>query len=104
MPVDKIPAKSLRIERGARRARAVTITVDGRATAAQSGDSVAAAMLAAGEPIFRTSPRAGTPRGPFCFMGSCQECVVRIDGVIVPACGVPVSDGLVVERVAIDDR
>jgi aerobic-type carbon monoxide dehydrogenase small subunit (CoxS/CutS family) len=42
----------------------------------------------------RDSPRDGTPRGALCFMGVCQECVVRIDGATVQACLVPVRAGL----------
>jgi predicted molibdopterin-dependent oxidoreductase YjgC len=30
----------------------------------------------------------------FCMMGSCQECVVRIDGRMTTACQEPVRDGL----------
>jgi len=58
----------------------VTVSIDGEACTARAGDSVAAALLAAGRVAFRTSPADGTPRGPFCMMGACQECVVEIDG------------------------
>lgn len=71
-----------------------TILVDGAAVAAIPGESVAAALLAAGIIVFRHSPRDGTPRGPFCFMGVCQECVVTIDGRPAVACQQIVRDGM----------
>ncbi len=44
------------------------------------GMSLAAALLSNGESVFRESPVSGAPRGPFCMMGACFECVVVIDG------------------------
>ena len=44
-------------------------------------------------------PRTGSPRGAFCMMGVCQECLVRIDGVLRQACLTPVEDGMRVESV-----
>jgi hypothetical protein len=37
-------------------------------------------MLAAGLMCTRTTPVTGAPRGPFCMMGVCFECLVTIDG------------------------
>ncbi len=59
---------------------AVRIVIDGRAFEARAGDTVAAALLAAGISHFRTST-AGAPRAPYCMMGVCFDCVVTIDGV-----------------------
>ena len=47
----------------------------------------------------RRSPRTGSPRGAFCMMGVCQECLVRIDGMLRQACLTPVEDGMRVESV-----
>jgi len=74
----------------------VRILVDGQPIAACQGESLAAALLAAGILRLRDSPRAGAPRGAFCFMGVCQECVVQVDGATAQACQVPVEDGMVV--------
>ncbi|WP_348640512.1 (2Fe-2S)-binding protein [Mesorhizobium sp. B1-1-2] len=46
----------------------------------QSGDSVAAALLAAGVSLLRGSPVDESPRAPYCMMGVCFECLVEIDG------------------------
>jgi predicted molibdopterin-dependent oxidoreductase YjgC len=85
-----------RIAAGVTRPESVKILVDGRAIAAIPGESVATALLAAGIATLRHSPRRGTPRGPFCFMGICQECVVEIDGRLALSCQELVRAGLLI--------
>ena len=75
----------------------VVILVDGEPVPCFAGETVAAALLADGRRELRRSPRAGGPRGAFCLMGACQECAIRIDGRVEPACMVEVRDGLAVE-------
>ena len=76
----------------------VTLTVDGRSIEAREGDTVAAALLAAGVVVFRETPVSGAPRGPLCLMGICFECLVTIDGAgSRQACLTLVSDGMAVE-------
>jgi sarcosine oxidase subunit alpha len=71
------------------------LLVDGRPITAQSGDSVAAALLAADVLVCRTSAVSGAPRAPYCMMGVCFECVVTIDGEgSRQACLIPVRDGM----------
>ncbi|MBL8342748.1 MAG: (2Fe-2S)-binding protein [Rubrivivax sp.] len=78
--------------------RAVTLRLAGKTVNAREGDSVAAAMLAAGLAGCRSTPVSGAPRGPYCLMGVCFECLVQIDGVAnQQACLVPVREGMVVE-------
>ncbi|MFO1049631.1 MAG: (2Fe-2S)-binding protein [Geminicoccaceae bacterium] len=55
------------------------IRFDGRPVPSQAGQTVAAALTAAGIRIWRTT-RRGAPRGLFCGMGVCQDCLVTIDG------------------------
>jgi len=72
--------------------RSLTIFVDGVQTSARSGDSVAAAMLAAG---CRTTAVSGAVRGPFCFMGLCFDCLVTVDGVpSLRACMIAAREGM----------
>ena len=59
---------------------AVPITIDGAPFDACAGDTVAAALLAAGVTTFRSTPVSGAPRGPYCLMGTCFDCLVDIDG------------------------
>ena len=61
-------------------AAAVAIRIDGVPFTACDGDTVAAALLAAGAVVFRMTPVAGAPRGPYCMMGACFDCLVEIDG------------------------
>jgi D-hydroxyproline dehydrogenase subunit gamma len=79
-------------------ASSVTLTVDGQPVAARAGDSVAAALLAAGIGHCRTTPVTNAPRAPYCLMGVCFDCLVTIDGVgNRQGCLVPVRDGMKVE-------
>ena len=62
-------------------ARPVHFSLDGDALEGQQGDTVAAALLRAGVTTFTRSIKYHRPRGPFCFSGSCGQCLLRIDGV-----------------------
>ena len=76
----------------------VTISVDGARATARVGDTVAAALLAAGLTLTRTTPVSGAPRAPYCMMGVCFECLVTIDDIgNRQACLIPVSEGMRVE-------
>jgi D-hydroxyproline dehydrogenase subunit gamma len=75
----------------------VRLTIEGRPVTARSGDSVAAAMLAAGFAGCRETPVSGSARGPFCLMGVCFDCLVTIDGVANrQGCLTPVHEGMTV--------
>ncbi|WP_043878990.1 (2Fe-2S)-binding protein [Azorhizobium caulinodans] len=76
----------------------VRITVDGRPVTARAGDTVAAALLAAGIDHNRETPVSGAPRAPYCLMGVCFDCLVVIDGTgNRQGCMVPVAEGMRVE-------
>ena len=76
----------------------VALTIDGKSVQAKSGDTVAAALLAAGIERCRTTPVTGAPRAPYCLMGVCFDCLVTLDGVgSRQACLVAVRDGMTVE-------
>ena len=72
---------------------------DGLTIPARIGESVAAALFASGTKSLRASPREHSPRGMFCLMGSCQECLVMVDARRVLACRTAVADGMRVETV-----
>lgn len=79
-------------------ARTVPITVDGETLDAREGEPVAAALLAHGRRICRTTARTGEPRGVFCATGLCADCLMQIDGVPgIRACVTPVRAGMRVE-------
>ena len=81
------------------RAAPVRIVFEGEEITATAGQSLAVALLAAGVRQFRTTPVGGVPRGPYCMMGVCFDCLVVVDGLAnVQACMTPVSDGMRVMR------
>ena len=57
-----------------------TFDFEGRPIEAAHGESLGAALLAAGERACRRA-RSGAPRGLFCGIGVCQDCLVTVDGV-----------------------
>jgi len=80
---------------GMTRQPAVTFTFDGREVTAHPGESIAAALLASGIRQLRSTRVDGRPRGLFCAIGTCFDCLVRVDGDRpVRACLTPVQPGL----------
>lgn len=77
---------------------AFTFTFDGRAVPARPGDSIGAALLAAEVRALRRTRVEGRPRGLFCGIGACFDCLVTINGVPSRrACLVPAAPGDTVE-------
>jgi predicted molibdopterin-dependent oxidoreductase YjgC len=80
-------------------AEVIRFVYEGSEVIAQPGDSVAAALLLAGETSLRTTPVSGLRRAPYCMMGVCFECLMEIDGVgNRQACLTPVTAGMQVRR------
>lgn len=83
--------------RGLTRGAAVRITFDGVPVPAFEGETVGAALLAADTRTTRRTRHSGAPRGLFCGIGACHDCLVRIDGSgPVRSCLTPVRDGMAV--------
>lgn len=73
----------------------MTLRFDGREVAFEPGQSVGAALWAVGVRSWRTTRVAGRPRGLFCGIGVCFDCLVVIDGRSDErACVVPARDGM----------
>ena len=79
--------------------RPLTIRFEGTEIPALEGETVAAALAAAGAlAVRRTS--SGAPRGLYCGIGACFDCVVSIDGRVGQrACLVEVTEGMEVTGV-----
>ncbi len=93
----------------ASRGRQVTIWLDGEQLTAVEGEPIAAALLASGRRVFRRTPRFREPRGVFCGIGRCTDCIMTVDGVPnVRTCVTAVRDGMVItsnlEEVPTDDK
>ena len=77
----------------------VSVTFEGKPLQLRGGINVAAALLEAGIAHFRETPVTGSPRGPFCMMGVCFDCLLIIDGIAnQQACMTQVLEGMVIER------
>lgn len=88
----------LPLHRGLERGAAVTLALDGRTVTAHEGESVAALLLAEGHVATRLTP-AGEPRGIYCGIGVCFDCLVVVDGVPnTRACVTWVREGMDVRR------
>ncbi|MFE9741377.1 (2Fe-2S)-binding protein [Streptomyces sp. NPDC006477] len=57
-----------------------TVDFDGRAVDALAGQSLAAALWSAGILTWRATRVSGAPRGVFCGMGSCYDCLLTVNG------------------------
>jgi hypothetical protein len=72
-----------------------SIFFDGRPVPAAPGQTVAAALWAAGVRSWRTTREAGAPRGLFCGIGTCFDCLVIVDGAVNQrACLIPTRAGM----------
>jgi predicted molibdopterin-dependent oxidoreductase YjgC len=89
----------LRLERNVRRGQEVHFQVDGQPAVAYEGETIATALMAAGRRVFRHTAE-GEPRGVFCGIGMCFDCMVDVDGRNVRACLTPAREGMIVTTVA----
>jgi sarcosine oxidase subunit alpha len=77
--------------------RLVSFTFEGRTIPARAGQSIAAALFAAGVRVFTRSFKYHRPRGLFCVAGDCPNCLMNVDGrPNVRTCTEPVRQGQVV--------
>lgn len=73
----------------------VRIRVDEALFEARPEDTIATALIAAGELMTSRSPKYRRPRGAYCLAGDCGTCLVRVDGrPNVRACTTPVREGM----------
>jgi NADPH-dependent 2,4-dienoyl-CoA reductase/sulfur reductase-like enzyme len=73
-------SKDYRIEGGIVRGKQIEITVDGKPVRAFEGETIAAALTAAGIRKLRHASQNKDPRGLYCCMGTCHGCLVTVDG------------------------
>ena len=64
-----------------KRSEPVTIFINGKETLAYKGETVFAALQAAGYRILNKSNTIGEARGGLCGMGVCYGCLVSINGL-----------------------
>lgn len=70
------------------------VRFDGEEVEVQEGQTVAGVLLAKGIRAWRTTRGGERPRGLFCGIGVCFDCLVNVNGVPdVRACQRVVADG-----------
>ena len=76
----------------------VQITVDGKNYMARKGEVIAAVLMANGIMVHRHTAKLHEPRGIYCGIGQCTDCVMTVNGKPnVRTCITPVEEGMVVE-------
>lgn len=73
------------------------LTFDGDRLPVRPGDSIAAVLVGAGIVSWRTTRVNGRPRGLFCGIGACFDCLVTVNGTSsVRACVTEAKPGDVI--------
>jgi len=76
----------------------INIYVDGKKIPVYQGEPIAAALAAARIKVFRFTSDRDEPRGIFCAIGRCTDCVMTVNGEPnVRTCVTPVKEGMKVE-------
>jgi predicted molibdopterin-dependent oxidoreductase YjgC len=75
----------------------VSFLFDGEPLTGYEGEPIAAALKAAGVMVHRYTKKRHSPRGVFCAIGRCTDCVMVVDGKPnVRTCVTPLKEGMVV--------
>lgn len=82
------------------RGKKVTFTFNGQQVEGYEGETIAAALHAAGIRKLSESQQFHRPRGLFCAIGNCSSCLMKVDGVPnVKICVTKIAEGMkVVEQ------
>ena len=76
----------------------VKFTYNGKTMEGREGEPVAMALKAAGVQIHRYTQKKHEPRGIFCAIGRCTDCVMVVDGVPnIRTCITPLKEAMRVE-------
>lgn len=76
----------------------VTFTYNGTEIEGYEGEPIAAALKAAGLMVHRYTAKEHKPRGIFCAIGRCTDCVMVVDGVPnIRTCVTPLKAGMNVQ-------
>ena len=81
-----------------KKGKKITFTFDGKEMTGYEGEPIAAALKAAGVMVHRYTKKEHKPRGIFCAIGRCTDCVMVVNGQRnVRTCITPVEDGMIIE-------
>lgn len=81
-----------------KKGRELKISVDGKEVIAYEGEMIATALVASGLKVFRYTSKYKEPRGLFCAIGRCTDCVMEVNGRSnVRTCVTPVEDRMAIK-------
>ena len=76
----------------------VTFTFDGKQIIGYEGEPIAVALKSAGVMVHRYTKKEHKPRGIFCAIGRCTDCVMVVDGKPnIRTCVTPLQEGMAVQ-------
>ena len=79
--------------------REVTFTFEGQKLKGYEGETIAAALHAAGIRSLHETEKKHRHRGLFCAIGNCSSCLMKVNGIPnVRVCVEPLREGITVER------
>ena len=78
-----------------KKGRIVNFTYNGKELQGYEGEPIAAALKAQGVMVHRYTKKEHKPRGIFCAIGRCTDCVMVVNGQPnVRTCVTPLQDGM----------
>ncbi len=81
-----------------KKGRLVKFTYNGTEVEGYEGEPIAAALKAAGLMVHRYTKKGHKPRGIFCAIGRCTDCVMVVDGKPnIRTCVTPLAEGMKVQ-------
>ena len=76
----------------------IKIIFNGKELEANEGEMIATTLLANGIKVFRLTKKNKKPRGIFCGIGRCTDCVMVVNGIPnVRTCVTQVEEGMKIE-------
>lgn len=92
MRIDKHPV--LKFNKG----KKIKFTFDGKEIEGFEGETIAAALHAAGIKVLSHSHELKRPRGFYCAIGNCGQCIMEVNGISnVRICIEPLKQDMVVK-------
>lgn len=81
------------------RGRKISFIFNGQTIEGYEGETIAAALHAAGIRKLSESQSFHRPRGLFCAIGNCSSCLMKVDGLPnVKICVTQIKEGMIVEE------
>lgn len=78
-----------------KKGRTVSFYLDGHKVEGKEGEPIAMAIRALGVMVHRYTKKEHKPRGIFCAIGSCTDCVMIVDGTPnTRTCITPLKEGM----------